>query len=351
MQNIEESNNCDTPKAIPFIIYSPSEGFSLTKEAECYLNSLQKDRKIGVISIVGKYRTGKSFFVNRVLLNQQNQGFKVGCTVNACTKVRNFLIFLNKKFKGLWLWTQTLKSENEENCDMDILVIDTEGFGGTDENINHDNKIFIFSLLLSSYFIFNSVGHIDENALNNLSLIINLAKDIQVKASSSQNAEEIINSFPAFLWVVRDFALKLVDKEGNSIKPKEYLEQALELQKGVSDSTESKNRIRRMFKHFFKDRDCLTLIRPCEKESDLQKIEEVLNENLRGEFLNQAKLARQKILRKTKPKFIKEKTLNGSMLIELSKAYIEAINKGGVPNIENAWKYIVKNESYKNLKG
>lgn len=26
--------------------------------------------KLGVISIVGKYRTGKSFFVNRVLLNK-----------------------------------------------------------------------------------------------------------------------------------------------------------------------------------------------------------------------------------------------------------------------------------------
>ena len=50
-----------------------------------------------------------------------------------------------------------------------------------DENINHDSRIFLFSLLLSSYFIYNSVGNIDENALNNLSLIINLAKDIQLK--------------------------------------------------------------------------------------------------------------------------------------------------------------------------
>ena len=61
---------------------------------------------------------------------------------------------------------------------MDILLIDTEGFGGMDENVNHDSRIFLFSLLLSSYFIYNSQGSIDENALNNLSLIINLAKDI-----------------------------------------------------------------------------------------------------------------------------------------------------------------------------
>ena len=61
---------------------------------------------------------------------------------------------------------------------MDIIIIDTEGFGGMDESVNHDSRIFLFSLLLSSFFIYNSTGNIDENALNNLSLIINLAKDI-----------------------------------------------------------------------------------------------------------------------------------------------------------------------------
>lgn len=51
------------------------------------------------MSIVGKYRTGKSFFVNRVLLNStgNTSGFSVGPTINPCTK-------------GLWLWKQTLKS-------------------------------------------------------------------------------------------------------------------------------------------------------------------------------------------------------------------------------------------------
>jgi len=61
----------------------------LNREAEDYLNSLPEDRKIGVISIVGKYRTGKSFFVNRVLLERgkDEEGFQVGPTINPCTKV------------------------------------------------------------------------------------------------------------------------------------------------------------------------------------------------------------------------------------------------------------------------
>lgn len=159
--------------------------------------NLPENRKLGIVSIVGKYRTGKSFFVNRVLLNQKKGGFQVGPTINPCTK-------------GLWLWKKTIQSPSNE--DMDIILIDTEGFGGMDENANHDSRIFLFSLLLSSFFIYNSVGSIDENALNTLNLIINLAKDIQTKTNNYGGEENA--HFPSFLWVVRDFTLQLVGKTG-----------------------------------------------------------------------------------------------------------------------------------------
>ena len=94
---------------------------------------------MGIICVVGKYRTGKSFLLNRVILDKQGEGFKVGPTINPCTK-------------GLWLWNRVVKTEKGVDC----LVIDAEGFGGLDEDVNHDNRIFLFALLLSSYFIYNS---------------------------------------------------------------------------------------------------------------------------------------------------------------------------------------------------
>ena len=33
--------------------------------------------------------------------------------------------------------------------------------------------------------------------------------------------------------------------------------------------------------------------------------------------------------------------------MELTKAYIKAMNSGSLPNIDNAWQYLVKNESKK----
>jgi hypothetical protein len=41
---------------------------------------------IGIISVAGMYRTGKSYLLNRMLLNRSG-GFGVGPTINPCTKV------------------------------------------------------------------------------------------------------------------------------------------------------------------------------------------------------------------------------------------------------------------------
>jgi len=82
--------------AIPFITFVAKKGFVLTKEAEEFLTSLTESH-IGVISVVGKYRTGKSFFINRVLLDTKKNGFNVGPTINPCTKV-----FLPSSFYSLF---------------------------------------------------------------------------------------------------------------------------------------------------------------------------------------------------------------------------------------------------------
>lgn len=63
--------------------------------------------------------------------------------------------------------------------------------------------------------------------------------------------------------------LKLEDKDGNEMTSKQYLENALKEQRGSSEYIDAKNRIRRVLRHFFQERDCCTLIRPVEKEKKL----------------------------------------------------------------------------------
>jgi hypothetical protein len=81
---------------------------------------------------------------------------------------------------------------------------------------------------VSSYFIYNSVGSIDESALNNLSLVVELTKHIRTKADNQpETGEDFAQFFPSFLWVVRDFALQLCDGVGTPITSKQYLERSL----------------------------------------------------------------------------------------------------------------------------
>ncbi len=120
------------------------------------------------MTVAGVYRTGKSYLINRMLLNRA-KGFGVGNTINACTK-------------GLWVWGAPVKGTTAEGEAVNILVVDTEGIGSLEEDQTHDSRIFSLAILLASTFIYNSTGSIDENALQQLSFIVNLTKHIHIKS-------------------------------------------------------------------------------------------------------------------------------------------------------------------------
>jgi hypothetical protein len=95
-------------------------------------------------------------------------------------------------------------------------------------------RIFSLALLLSSYFLYNSVGSIDENALSSLSLVVNITKHIHLKSTDIDESSELSDYLPSFMWVVRDFALQLCNEHGTDITSKEYLERAL-TERGQAD--------------------------------------------------------------------------------------------------------------------
>jgi hypothetical protein len=62
---------------------------------------------VSIVTVAGLYRTGKSYLLNRVILNK-SQGFNVGPTINPCTK-------------GLWIWNQPISTQDNKS----VLVVDT----------------------------------------------------------------------------------------------------------------------------------------------------------------------------------------------------------------------------------
>ena len=120
---------------------------------------------------------------------------------------------------------------------MHILFLDTEGSGSTDRTNTHDAKIFALVVLLCSYLIYNrysfsrsffSMGTIDERAIGNLSLAVELTKNIEIKLAAGKDKKEVLATLtPKFLWVVKDFSLGLFDTQGKPISANDYLEDAL----------------------------------------------------------------------------------------------------------------------------
>ena len=354
---IESQNNINTKNsksnsnlAIPFITYNESsKKFIINKDAKKILSN-PSNKKIGIISLVGKYRTGKSFLLNKVIINNNESntdGFAVGPTIKPCTK-------------GIWLWSKPLIINGDSNeGQFPTYLIDTEGLGAYDEDINHDSKIFLIAILISSLFIYNSIGTIDENALSNLSFILNLSKSLKLKNNEDININNIsdINTdnelakyFPILFWVLRDFSLKLEDSEGNAINSNQYLENSLMEQEGTSEVIIEKNLIRKKIKNYFLERYCFPLVRPVENEKDLQNLMNLPDNKIRPEFLLQSDNLKNNIFSKIKPKNFGGNILSGEMLIALLESIINSINNGAIPVIENSWKYITDNECIKNIK-
>ena len=82
--------------AIPLVTMQENK-FTVNPDALAILREIPGP--IVVVGVAGQYRTGKSFLLNRVILNEE-RGFGVAPTINACTK-------------GIWMWNRPLSQQGE----------------------------------------------------------------------------------------------------------------------------------------------------------------------------------------------------------------------------------------------
>ena len=60
------------------------------------------------------------------------------------------------------MWSRPLLEATTGTC---VFFLDSEGANSLEKDAQHDAKIFALSILLSSLFMFNTVGCIDERAI------------------------------------------------------------------------------------------------------------------------------------------------------------------------------------------
>ncbi|XP_015730010.2 guanylate-binding protein 1-like [Coturnix japonica] len=270
-----------------------------------------------VVAIAGLYRTGKSFLMNR--LAQKRIGFPLSPTVHAETK-------------GIWMWCLP----HPRRPGVTLVLLDTEGLGDPNKDDEHREAwIFTLALLLSSTLVYNSMGTIDQQGLDQLRLVTELTEHIRVREEDNNPASNFVRVFPSFVWTVRDFTLQLRVGE-KTLTEDEYLEEMLRLQTGDGKKAKERNELRRCLRNFFPRRKLFTMERPA-ADADLCRLEELREDELQPGFKKQVDAFCQYIWEKAPVKvLLGGHQATGSALAYLAEKYMAAISSGTVPCVESA---------------
>lgn len=204
----------------PLLTVTADGAYELHPPTVEWLRSLPGE--VRVVTCAGKFRCGKSYLLNRLL--GKERAFGVGDTVQACTR-------------GLWICTEPLVGADGRS----VYLVDSEGIDALDVESEHDVKIFALAVLLSSTLVYNSMSHLDEAAVQTLSLMTKVAESVGEGRSDHH-----------LYWVLRDFRLQLVDADGKRLSHSDYLERALEGKCATRDA----------IKRVFPTRHLVTLPRP-----------------------------------------------------------------------------------------
>ncbi|XP_014518870.1 guanylate-binding protein 1 isoform X1 [Vigna radiata var. radiata] len=313
------------------LVYCDENGrFRMDPEAVATLQLVKEP--IGVVSVCGRARQGKSFILNQLL--GRTSGFHVASTHRPCTK-------------GLWLWSTPLKRTSLDGTEYNLLLLDSEGIDAYDQTGTYSTQIFSLAVLLSSMFIYNQMGGIDEAALDRLSLVTQMTKHIRVRASGGRSSVSELGQFsPIFVWLLRDFYLDLVE-DNRKITPRDYLEIALRPVQGSGRDITAKNEIRDSVRDLFPDRECFTLVRPLNNENDLQRLDQISLQNLRPEFRSGLDALAKFVFERTRPKQVGATMMTGPVLIGITESYLDALNHGAVPTISSSWQSVEEAECQK----
>ncbi|XP_012516557.1 PREDICTED: interferon-induced guanylate-binding protein 1 isoform X1 [Propithecus coquereli] len=274
-----------------------------------------------VVAIVGLYRTGKSYLMNK--LAGQKKGFSLGSTVQSHTK-------------GIWMWCVPHPKKPEHT----LVLLDTEGLGDVEKGDNqNDSWIFALAILLSSIFVYNSMGTINQQVMDQLHFVTELTDQIRAKSSPDENevedSAEFVSFFPDFVWTLRDFTLDL-EAHGKTISADEYLELSLQLKQGTGQKVKNFNLPRLCIRKFFPKKKCFIFGQPTYRKK-LSQLETLHDNELDPEFVQQVEVFCSYIFSHSKVKTLSGGIkVNGPRLENLVLTYVNALNSGDLPCLENA---------------
>lgn len=220
-----------------------------------------------------------------------------------------------------------------------VLYMDCEGFGSSEADKTRDAKLMSLCLLISSVFLLNTKGVLNEGLFNALSLVCRMAEHTEQGSDSNK---------PVLLWLLRDFVLELKDESGRPLTPDEYLEHSLRA-RPLAAAEEERSRaaaeVRECLMKFFPERHCATLVQPVIEEEKLRRLQEVSYPELREEFRRpfEAMQAQLLSIARLRPKTVGGHPMSAGALVGLVRRLVDALNADNTLNVGNAWDMVQHN--------
>lgn len=130
------------------------------------------------------------------------------------------------------MWSKLIPLTNEQGEDLgiDLVILDAEGLNSPGRGFDIDVKMFSIAMLLSSQVVYNQMGAITEQSMEDLSLIQMMTNDLKFRNVNEQG-QEFKNFFPHLFWALRDFSTDF-----KHMDPESYLNNCLEPERGHSDT-------------------------------------------------------------------------------------------------------------------
>ncbi|CAD7960478.1 unnamed protein product [Amoebophrya sp. A120] len=276
--------------------------FELCKEAVEILRGMGAV-KLSVVTVAGAFRTGKSYLLNLLLdrVQQGLPGFQVGVGQGTYTK-------------GIWMFALKPTVSDDNHC---YLYLDCEGFSEKSNSADSTNameaKLLALSILISSLFVLNVKGPLEEDQFNStIGSKVTELKNLIEGLDSNIGGSVMLNK-PSLLFLLRDYGL------ANNTSSDEYLEKFLsnvpeypfepQKQQLAKDT-------RIQFHQYFPDRRCRSLVQPVNDDGSLARLPAANFADLRPDF--------QQSLRKLQDEIYRISSALGPKRVGKDMAYLTA---------------------------
>ncbi|EGG17813.1 hypothetical protein DFA_08813 [Cavenderia fasciculata] len=301
-----------------------------------------------IISVIGPYRSGKSYLLNRILSKKVPRGFELGHTMESCTM-------------GVWMWGIPFKHSivrpDGREEEVTVILLDTEGLGSTSKSttVENDNQILSLSMLLSSNIVYNSTSVPTYADFDKLYFITKLSQSIVVRRGENQNSDQDKQHFDRFFpnhfsWVFRDCHLTpSLDGGITECTMERYMEEKVFRPEDVTadlldqENAINRNRIRQFITNTFKRFNAYTITAPG-PEALQYNIEDIENPFTSPKFHTDVANFVNSIKSNLEiKKGLKEGSrMNGSQLIGQLGIYLDDIKNGKSINVESTWHQTLK---------